>query len=382
MERYNILIIGAGVAGLTCASLLRKQGLNPVIIEKVDQDNFNNTGYMLGLLPLGGRVLTELDIEKDYFERSIEMKNYEIHKADGSLIKSYSLDFINKNYGSYRGIERRELIETLLKKLDRTRIRFGTTVKSIEQAANKVKVTLSGNNIEIFDLVIGADGLHSQTRNQLWDKSEYSFYDTEWGGWVSWLEKYKLNSYKEYWGASSFMGLYPVKNKTGVFLGGPKELTNKLDLNEFIENTKYQIKAENKLLHSALDSLKEVEEPYYWEFHDCTTDNWRKGNIILLGDSATGFLPTAGVGASMAMDSASAFVDELTKSDMRHIEYGLKLFEKRQKNRVEKAQKDSRKLAKLMFVKSHLFAAMRDYSIRFYSLKQLVSSISKTLEGE
>jgi 2-polyprenyl-6-methoxyphenol hydroxylase-like FAD-dependent oxidoreductase len=131
-----------------------------------------------------------------------------------------------------------------------------------------------------------------------------------------------------------------------------------------------------------LDSLKEVEEPYYWEFHDCTTDNWRKGTIILLGDSATGFLPTAGVGASMAMDSASAFVDELTKSDMRHIEYGLKLFEKRQKNRVEKAQKDSRKLAKLMFVKSHLFSAMRDYSIRFYSLKQLVSSISKTLEGE
>lgn len=382
MEKLNILIVGAGVAGLTCAALLKKQGANPIIIEKIDESEFNNTGYMLGLLPLGGRVLTELDVEEDYFNHSSEMKTYEIHKEDGSLNKSYSLNFINENYGSYRGIERKELINILFKKMDNTKIRFGITAESIVNDTDKVKVTFSDNSIRMFDLVIGADGLHSQTRTQLWDKSEYSFYDTEWGGWVSWLNGYKMDSYKEYWGSSSFMGLYPVKDKIGVFLGGPKKITDKLGLNNFIDKIKNKIKVDDKLLQGALDSLKFVKDPYYWEFHDCDSKNWRKGNTILLGDSATGFLPTAGVGASMAMDSASKLVDELSRTDKEHIEYGLKLYEKQQKERVEKAQKDSRKLARIMFVKSELFAAIRDYSIRFYSLKQLVSSINKTMEGE
>ncbi len=83
----------------------------------------------------------------------------------------------------------------------------------------------------------------------------------------------------------------------------------------------------------------------------------------------------------MAMDSASALVDELSRTDKEHIEYGLDLYIKRQKNRVEKAQQDSRKLGKLMFVKSGFLAGIRDYAIRFYSIKQLAKNVSKTIEG-
>ena len=68
----HTLIVGAGVAGLTCAGLLQRQGINPVIVERETQETFNSGGYMLGLLPLGGRVLNQLDAREAYFAQSIE----------------------------------------------------------------------------------------------------------------------------------------------------------------------------------------------------------------------------------------------------------------------------------------------------------------------
>lgn len=381
MQNLNILIVGAGVAGLTCANLLKKQGAQFKIIEKDSFDNFNGSGYMLGLLPLGGRVLTELDLDKEYFDQSVEMTNYQIHKENGTLNKAYSLGFINKEYGSYRGIGRKELIDILTKNLGSENIQFVTFVTQMQQVENVVNLTYSNGKKENFDLVIVADGIHSETRKLLWNENEYKYYDTNWGGWVAWLNNQDLKTYKEYWGASSFMGLYPVKNKIGIFLGGPNELIEKQGLQKFAHKIKDEILPEFEILHQSLDILASTENAFYWAFHDCRAKEWNKGNVILLGDSACGFLPTAGVGASMAMDSASALVDELSRTDKNHIEYGLKLYIKRQKERVETAQEDSRKLGKLMFVKSNIIAGIRDYAIRFYSIKQLAKNISKTIAG-
>lgn len=381
MQNFNILIVGAGVAGLTCANLLKKQEAKFKIIEKDSLDKFNGSGYMLGLLPLGGRVLTELNLDKTYFDQSIEMTDYEIHKENGTLNKAFSLDFINKKYGSYRGIGRKELIDILTENIGIEHIQFSTSITQMQQTENIVNLTYSDGKKESFDLVIVADGIHSETRKLLWNEKEYKYYDTNWGGWVAWLDNQDLNAYKEYWGASSFMGLYPIKNKIGIFLGGPNELIKKEGLQNFTKKTKFEILPEYTILHKSLDMLASTKNPFYWEFHDCRTNDWNKGNVILLGDSACGFLPTAGVGASMAMDSASSLVDELSRTDKKHIEYGIKLYIKRQKKRVETAQEDSRKLGKLMFVKSNLIAGIRDYAIRFYSIKQLAKNISKTIEG-
>ncbi|MCB0638592.1 MAG: FAD-dependent monooxygenase, partial [Lewinella sp.] len=334
MQDLKILIVGAGVAGLTCANLLKQQGLTPEIIEKERRRDFNESGYMLGLLPLGGRVLTELDLAGPYFDRSMEMSSYEIHREDGRLNKAYSLDFINEDYGSYRGITRQALVELLSEKLGAAHICFGMTVQEMEQTKEGVQITFSDGRRKMYELVIVADGMHSATRSLLWSEEEYRYRDTGWGGWVGWLDEAPDNVYQEYWGAASFMGLYPVEDKIGVFLGGPNEEVRELGLAQFAASIRKDIKPTFERLHRALDRLAGLDDPYYWEFHDCRTECWQKGRVILLGDAACGFLPTAGVGASMAMDSAAALVDELSRTDREHLEYGLTLFVKRQQERV------------------------------------------------
>jgi 2-polyprenyl-6-methoxyphenol hydroxylase-like FAD-dependent oxidoreductase len=381
MENLRILVSGAGVAGLTLAALLKREGLTVKVIEKESEKKHNESGYMLGLLPPGGRVLTELDLEQQYFEDSIQMNSYEIHKEDGSLNKAFPLDFINENYGSYRGIGRKELIDLLRLKLGEDQVHFETSIEEVRHHGDHLIVTYSGGGSEAFDLLVIAEGINSQSRKLFWKEGEYEYYDTHWGGWVGWLEGHQMDSYKEYWGASSIIGLYPVKGKTGIFLGGPSKEIKELGLAKFALKEKAEIKSEHSLLHKALDKLLASPEPYFWEFKDVRTIEWHKENVILLGDAACGFLPTAGVGASMAMDSAAALADELSRTDKAHLEYGLNLFEQRQKDRVESAQLDSRNLARFMFVKSRIMASIRDYGVRFYTLQEMLKNISKTIEG-
>lgn len=381
MQNLKTLIVGAGVAGLTCAGLLIEQGIEPLVVEREKKQTFNESGYMLGLLPLGGRVLNALDVREEYFSRSVQMENYEIHQADGALIKSYPLDFINKNYGSYRGITRTTLIDILLNQADQATIKFDTTVTEINPQKKGTEVIFSNKKTEYFDLVIIADGIHSDTRKLMLNRDEYSYYDTGWGGWVTWLQQDPISSYKEYWGKGSFLGLYPVEDKIGIFLGGPVSKIKKKGLNNFKTEIKKYISSNFDLPHRALTAFDQDDDPFFWEFHDCRSSVWHKNNVVLLGDAATGFLPTAGVGASMAMDSAATLADELSRVDKEHINYGLKLYTKRQKERVEIAQKDSRRLGKMMFLDSSFVSKVRDKILPFYSLQRMLSDLTKVMEG-
>ncbi len=381
MGKLKILIVGAGVAGLTLAKLLEKQGLSPFIIERDKETDFNQSGYMLGLLPLGGRVLNSLDLREDYFRHSIQMENYEIHSANGKLIKKYPLDFINKTYGSYRGISRVDLINILNNKSSKNKIKFNTTLVRLTQRENCVEVQLSNAEKAIFDLVVIADGVHSPTRKMILSENEFAYKDTDWGGWVTWLPQFQSTTYQEYWGNSSFLGLYPVKGKTGVFLGGPMKLTQKMGLPDFKNKVKNKITINKQLPHRALDAFDKEKSPFFWNFQDGRSKIWHKRNVILLGDAATGFIPTAGVGASMAMDSAATLADEISRMDKSHIEYGLNIYVHRQKNRAEKAQSDSRNMGKLMFINSKIKASIRDRFIPFYSLKRMLADLGKVMDG-
>ncbi len=382
MENLNILIVGAGVAGLTCANLLKNQGMDAFIIEREPSQSFNASGYMLGLLPLGGRVFNQINLRDQYFRNSIQMDLYNVHSSSGSLIRSYPLEFINKQYGSYRGISRQHLIELLMQKIDRKQILFETTVISVAQQDGGVEVVFSDDTVRKFDLVIVADGIHSETRKKILNASEYHYQDTGWGGWVTWMGKQSGSTYEEYWGAGSFLGLYPAENDIGVFLGGPAYNIQKKGLKEFSCEVANMLKHNKTFPKEALKCFDRDERHFFWNFKDCRCDVWHKGNVVLLGDAATGFLPTAGVGASMAMDSAAALVDELSRVDREHIQYALDLYTRRQKNRVERAHSDSRKLGKLMFVKSAIIAHLRDRIVSWYSLKRMLADLSKVMEGK
>lgn len=383
-QKLKTLIVGGGVAGMTLAALMYKRGESPVLIEKESKEDFNKAGYMLGMLPLGGRVLNALNAREKYQARGIEMNSYKLFNQQGKRLKNYDTTTIKKRFGDYQGISRPELISLLQEYIPADAIRFGTTVKSIRQTDQENTVTFSDDHTENFELVVIADGIHSITRSLVFPKKDYPYYQTNWGGWVTWIDAHDeiMHDYREYWMPGHFLGLYPVKDKIGVFMGGPEKAMQKQGPSEVAKEIALKIKQKDGAVTAALKAYQQKQDFFFWDFHDGRAKTWQKGRIILLGDAAAGFLPTAGVGASMAMDSAAALNDELSRADSDHLTYALSLFEKRQRPRVEKAQQNSRQLGKMMFINSPLLAKLRNMLLQFYTMEQFVKDIEKVMEGK
>lgn len=112
---------------------------------------------------------------------------------------------------------------------------------------------------------------------------------------------------------------------------------------------------------------------------DTHTRSRRSARPLLSRASAAGFLPTAGIGAGMAMESAWVLGRMLRRATRDNLAPLLAAFEAAQRPRVEAAQSNSRSLAAMMFRPGLTLAVLRDLAVRFVSVKVALKPIQRLL---
>jgi 2-polyprenyl-6-methoxyphenol hydroxylase-like FAD-dependent oxidoreductase len=189
-------------------------------------------------------------------------------------------------------------------------VTYGATVTALRRRPAAVLATLDDGSARTeaeFDLVIAADGLHSATRGLVLGPDQVGTYDSGWGGWVAWAEPdADVDLADELWGAGVFVGTYPVKGRLGVIVAGPRSDTA-AGTERFVARVRGRSGPAGSRIERALDVVARHPDAYYayyWSLTDCRSQAWSVGRVALLGDAAAGFLPTAGIGAAMAMESA------------------------------------------------------------------------------
>jgi 2-polyprenyl-6-methoxyphenol hydroxylase-like FAD-dependent oxidoreductase len=376
----RVLIAGAGVAGLTLAQLLRARGLHPVLIERAA--DHADAGYMLALMPLVDPVIRELGVQEAYRAESVRFHRYRLHGSHGQLLREYEIDTLLDAYGEYRGIGRGELMQVLSR--DGAPVSYETTLAALQQTPAAAQVRVRGKDGEHeaeFDAVILADGLHSASRSLLLRPGQVTTFDTNWAGWVAWMEADAAHEDQgdEIWGSDFFVGVYPVKGRAGIFVGG-----NRDDMQNgpaaFVAHIRSQLRGVDNWIGRALATVEADADPYFWKLTDCRAETWAVDRAGLLGDAAAGFLPTAGIGAGMAMESAFALARQLERADRGAVGEALRAYELAQRPRVEAAQDNSRQLANLMFHRSRLLAGIRDLAVRVVPLSAALRPIRKLLD--
>ncbi|ACQ81024.1 monooxygenase FAD-binding [Beutenbergia cavernae DSM 12333] len=377
-DALRVLVVGAGVAGSTVAQLLRAHGVHPVLVERAGPDA--GSGYMLALMPLVDPVIAALGVAETYRAASTPLRRYEILSSRGRRLREYGMTKLLAEFGDNRGLSRASLLRVLHS--PGGAITHRATVSAITQTERAAVVTIDsgdGPRTGEFDVVVVADGLHSTTRDLVLEPGEVTRFDTGWGGWVTWSDPvHDAELGRELWGAGAFVGSYPVADRLGYIVCGPRDET-RAGPRVFTDRVRRHLPSVDAALEDVLDVTAREHDPYFWRLDDCRTAAWSRGRVVLLGDAAAGFLPTAGIGAGMAMESAWVLAGRLADTSPGDVPHALRAYERAQRPRVEAAQDNSRQLAGLMFRRSRAFAVVRDLAARFMPLEMAIRPIRRLL---
>lgn len=375
----KILVAGAGIGGLAFAALARQRGVDVALIEADAAEA--PPGYAITLYPMGSRVLHGLGIYDAFDDLSAEFSFYDVHDGRGRLLHRFDMRPLSRKFGKIGQIERGELVALLQAAAAEVPLRRAVRITSLHQTERGVRIELSDGSTSEWDAVVAADGMRSQTRDLVFEYQPR--FETGWGLWVWWtgLPVSDPNAVSEFWGVGRFAGLYPTAGRTAAVAAGPRPLLSP----HAVDGAGLRVRGQfSEFSGRAADLLAtfpdEAEGLYYRELSDHRSRSWSRGRVVLLGDAACSFLPAAGIGASMALESAAVLADELSRADARSIEHAFHLYEKRRRGRAEAAQDDAHNLAAWLSTSSPALAWTRDQFLRLASVNSLTATIARSLD--
>ena len=309
------IIVGAGIAGLTAAYELGQMGWEVVIVEKAA--HLRDGGYVIDFFGPGYDAAEVNGLLPRLAKHAYAIEGVELVHADGRRQAWMTYGSFRKSLGGrlfslMRGDIERELKAALP---ERAELRFGTSVEALRDFRNGVEVTLSDGEQLRADLLIGADGIHSESRARIFGPEDrflrYLGFHT-----AAYLFRSKAVSAV----AKDKFVMLSVPNRQIGFLttrdgqvavyfiwsdGRPERASDaKAAIVERFRDMGW-------LVPEIIAAAPESRDIYYDVVAQIEMDQWRKGRVVLVGDSAYAVSLLAGQGASLAMGGAHALTSAL-----------------------------------------------------------------------
>jgi len=158
----KVLISGAGIAGLTVAYWLRRYGFTPTIVERAP--SLLTGGYKIDVRGTALQVLRRMGIHDAVVAASTDMQGALLVDKSGKVINEMSGDAFGHRVSEDVEIVRGTLCQILMDHISDAEFIFGDSIRAISQSSDSAQIEFTKNSPREFDLVIGADGLHSNVR--------------------------------------------------------------------------------------------------------------------------------------------------------------------------------------------------------------------------
>lgn len=329
---WKVLIIGAGIGGLSAGIALREKGYDVEMIEKDPEW----TVYGVGIIQQNNviRAMYELGVIDDYIDAGYGFDHVKIFAPNGMEVAKIPLPPLVEGYPANAGIARPALQRVLADSAKNAgaNIRLGLTATTIDDKESFVDVTFSDGSQGRYDLVIGADGVYSQTRQTLFPDIP----GPEFTGQSVW--RYNFDRPEDMEGLHVYngrigVGLVPMsEDKIYMYVTTPEPENPKFKMDVRAEEMRNRLKMACPTLHHYVDDITDnagvVYRPLEWLMLE---GDWHKGRIALLGDAVHATTPHLGQGAGLAIEDALVLADELPKASTP-----VEAFEKYRDRRFER----------------------------------------------
>ena len=326
----KVLIVGGGIGGLTLATALGQRGIRAGIVEIKPE----TTVYGVGILQPGNalRALKSIGVMEACLEAGFQMDEYRVSDAQGETIASMNLLRVaDPDLPAINAMPRRALHGILTDAALRAgaEIQFQQTVTALTEKADGVEARMSDGSAEIYDLVVGADGIRSSVRKMLFGE-QYEPRFTGHGVWrFTTARPAELDYQAMYFGIGVKAGLVPItKELMYLFL-----VSNEPDNPWMPADRLHLILADHlktfrgDFLPEVRASLKDPKDVVYVPIEEVSVPSpWYSGRVALIGDAAHASSPHIAQGASMAIEDA-VVLSELAASGEFSRQYARSIHE-------------------------------------------------------
>ncbi|MFG1619764.1 FAD-dependent monooxygenase [Nonomuraea wenchangensis] len=310
----NILISGASIAGTSAAYWLRRHGFTVTVVERAPAVRAG--GYKVDLRGAALRVIERMGIMDAVRARATDMRVATHYDADGEKVATMDADLFGGRTGDDVEIMRGDLNE-LLYELTRDEVEY-VFDDSVTAIAEDGTVTFERSAPRVFDLVIGADGAHSNVRRLAFGPEE---------DFVRHLGHYiSICSVPDPLGLDREEAVHAAPGRTANVYSTRQD--DGVARAMFIWSSPplaydhRDVERQKELLGAAmsgmlwevprlLDAVREADDLYFDAVCQIRMDRWSKGRVVLLGDAAYCASPASGQGTSLAVVGAYVLAGEL-----------------------------------------------------------------------
>jgi 2-polyprenyl-6-methoxyphenol hydroxylase-like FAD-dependent oxidoreductase len=315
----SVLISGTGIAGPTLAYWLNAAGFKTTLVEHAPE--LRQNGYVIDFWGLGYDIAERMGLLAEINRIGYHMREMRI--VDGAGLRNASFGtrvFEELTGGRYVTLGRGDLSKLLFEKTKgSTEAIFGDEIVGLREESDQVRVQFKHRGERGFDLVIGADGLHSGVRRPAFGPQDR--FEKRLGYLVAVFETsgYRPRDediYVMYCEPGRMVGRVTLRDDKTLFLfvftAGPDADPADLAARKAVLRARYgdgQWECPR-----ILDALEGTGDLYFDRVSQIKMDRWSQGRIALVGDAAFCVSLLAGQGSALAMTAAYVLAGELAKA--------------------------------------------------------------------
>lgn len=307
----HAIVVGAGIGGLASALALGREGYRVTLVEQAPQFGEVGAGVVLGSHAM--RVLDRLGAgDRIRAINALPELSHVLDMGSGRLLSESTFGAeAMAVYGiDRRQTHRRDLIDALAERLpEAVSVRLASRVARIEQDDAGVRVHLTGGERIEGDLLVGADGLRSTVRSQLFGESESIF-----TGYLAWRTVIRAEAlgdaqaaHVRVWiGDGRHVVCYPIRGGSQYYaaLYVPADEIHREDWSASGDVAELRASFAH-VCPQVRQIANAIDEAFITGiFYRDPLPVWHEGRTVLIGDAAHSVLPTSGSGAAFALEDS------------------------------------------------------------------------------
>jgi salicylate hydroxylase len=347
MERFalNVVIVGGGIGGLFAANALVAQGLRVRVYEQAPA--IGEVGAGVFLTPNSVRHLQRIGLGPAVEKRGARVgQDSHYFRHEGAPIAPVQVSD-SSGWNATFGMHRADLVEMLAGALPRSTVHTGHRCTGFDQDTGGARLTFANGSFAEADIVIGADGIHSELRPYVFASSEPVFSGSvAYRGLVAHqrVPHWPTDRWQMWLGKGRHFLAFPVRSG---------ELINYVGFVPTDERMKesWSAPGDPEVLRQAFAGwdprihqlLGEVQMTFRWALYDREPlPVWTRQRLSLLGDAAHPMLPHLGQGANQSIEDGMALATILARADRTTAPSALLAYERLRRGRVAQVQRGAR----------------------------------------